>query len=167
MGGSIVLIGFMGVGKSTVGRLLAERLGFAFVDTDRLVQDRAGRTIAEIWRTDGEDAFREREHEVIAEVAVEEGRVIATGGGAPCFARNAELLRRAGAVVHLDASIETVRARTKRGRHRPLVADRTDEELAQLLEQRRDAYAAIADIRIDVGDGPPEAIVEQILEAIR
>ena len=166
MGGSIVLIGFMGAGKSTVGRLLAERLGFSFVDTDRLVQDRAGRTIAEIWRTDGEDAFRDREHDVIAEVAVKEGHVIATGGGAPCSARNADLLRHAGAVVHLDASIEIVRARTGRGRHRPLVAERTDAELEALLDERRSVYASIADITIDVTEGPPERVVDRILEAL-
>jgi shikimate kinase len=166
MGGSIVLIGFMGAGKSTVGRLLAERLGFSFVDTDRLVQDRAGRSIAEIWRTQGEDAFRDREHEVIAEVAVKEGHVIATGGGAPCAPRNAELLRRAGAVIHLDVSLEAVRARTSRGRHRPLLEGKDDADLETLLAERRVAYEAIADVTLDASAGDAPALVDEILEAI-
>jgi shikimate kinase len=167
MGGSIVLIGFMGAGKTTIGRLLADKIGFKLVDTDRLVQDRAGRTISELWRTEGEQAFRDREHQVILEVTSKEGVVIATGGGAPCFERNSELLRKAGAVVHLDASIETVKARTGKAGHRPLIAQGSDEQLTQLHAERRVKYEQLADITISVSDVTPQQAVDLILEAIR
>jgi shikimate kinase len=100
---NLVLVGLMGSGKSTVGRQLAERLGRSFIDTDAVVADRAGRTIAEIFQTDGEAAFRHMESQIIAEVTSAGGAVIATGGGAVLSAENRALMRQDSLVVWLQA----------------------------------------------------------------
>lgn len=164
MGGSIVLIGFMGAGKSTIGRGLAERLGFRFVDTDRMVIDRAGLSVTQIFRRYGEAGFRERETSVIEEVARYEGAVIATGGGAPTIERNANALKKAGPIVHLDVDIETVRNRTKRSAsRRPLLKDRSAKDVAQLLEQRRKIYEDLADLTIDTVGKDTDQVVTEIM----
>jgi shikimate kinase len=167
MAGSIVLIGFMGAGKSTVGRTLAGRLDMEFIDTDRLVVERTGRTIADIWRTDGEDAFRDREHAAVQTACEEVGRVIATGGGAVLHERNLKLLREAGPIVYLQVSLDQVEARLGVGSGRPLMADRTTAQRESLLAERAVTYDRIADIAIDTDDRSPDEVVEAIVEALR
>src|SRR5215510_3732526 len=100
---NVVLIGFMGSGKSAVGRALAERIGYRLFDTDAMVEQHAGRTIAEIWDVEGEDGFRSREHEAVLHACAGTGRVIACGGGAVLNIRNYGVLKGAGTVVYLRA----------------------------------------------------------------
>lgn len=168
MGGSIVLIGFMGAGKSTVGRLLADRLGFTFVDTDRIAEDLAdGRSVAEIWRAEGEEGFRAFEQQAIQRAVTEPGRVIATGGGAILTAANRKRLRDAGAIVHLRVDADEVRRRVKRSAGRPLLAGRSRAEADELLEERERHYMRSADLTIDTTGRSPDEVVDQIIEGLR
>ena len=158
----IYLAGHMGSGKSTVGRLLAERLGWDFVDLDDAIEALAGRTIAAVFESDGEEAFRDFEHAALraqtAEVRCGRPRVVALGGGTFAFARNRDLLDGAGLSVWLDASAEALWERVRGADHRPLAQDR--EAFAALLESRRESYA-LADMRVDAGQAP-EASAEAI-----
>jgi len=162
----IVLVGMMGVGKTSVGRPLAERLGLPFMDVDEEVARAAGLTIEEIFERYGEAAFREREREAIARLAAGSAQVIAAGGGA--FAEDASraLLLESCTVVWLDAGVETLARRVGRdGRERPLLAGRDPHAaLAELAERRRPLYAA-AHLRIEA-EGPVEAIVEAVIAAL-
>src|SRR5215207_2942474 len=165
----IVLVGMMGVGKTSVGRPLAERLGLPFMDVDEEVARAAGLTIEEIFERYGEAAFREREREAIARLAAGSAQVIAAGGGA--FAEDASraLLLESCTVVWLDAGVETLVRRVGRdgldGRERPLLAGRDPHAaLAELAERRRPLYAA-AHLRIEA-EGPVEAIVEAVIAAL-
>ena len=146
--GHLFLIGFSYTGKSSAGRLAAERLGMPFVDLDERIERRAGRPIPEIFQADGEPAFRALEHETLAEVCAEGGAVVATGGGVPVDAENRRLMRESGAVVLLEAKPETIRARqaTAEGESRPMLADGDPlERITQLKAERQAAYADAAD----------------------
>ena len=138
----IVLTGFMGTGKSTVGRLLAQRLGYEWVDTDDLIERRHG-PIADIFQTAGEDAFRRHERNVVAELAERTGRVISTGGKLMLDPVNAALLADA-AVFCLTADVDTIVARTKANATlRPLLAgEDATARIAALLDERAVGYAA-------------------------
>lgn len=163
---NIVLIGLMGSGKSAVGRLLAERLGRPFIDTDQWIEEQAGRTIADLFETQGEAAFREREAQVIAAVAARDGQVIATGGGAVLRLENREALRRTGLVIWLDAPPEALyhRARTQGLERRPLLAGPNPlGRLRALAESRAGAYQAAAHLRVKTDSKLPAAIVEEIV----
>jgi shikimate kinase len=165
--GGIVLTGFMGTGKSEVGRRLARRLGRAFVDTDQLVEARAGKSVAAIFADDGEPVFRRLEREAVAEAASRSEAVIAVGGGAVLDATNVVRLRGAGALVCLTARPETILARVGDVAHRPLLA--TDDPrgaIARLLADRSAAYAAAADLTIDTSDRTVDEVVEEIRERL-
>jgi shikimate kinase len=147
----VVLVGLMGVGKSTVGRRLAKELGRPFADVDEQVELRAGATIPQIFRTDGEDRFRRIETETLADLL---GRpsplVIAAGGGAVTGAANRAALAAAGAyVVWLRASAEFLAGRTD-PTHRPLLADDPEGTLGRLLAERTPYYEEVADVAVDV-----------------
>ncbi len=118
---NLALVGFMGSGKSTVGRLVAQDLDFQFVDTDSLIEEKAGIPITEIFSTEGEQAFRQLERETILELAKEEKRVIATGGGAIMNPENLASLKSHALVVCLWANAESIHERTKHQTHRPLL----------------------------------------------
>lgn len=141
---NLVLAGFMGTGKSCVGRLLAERMGREFVDMDTWIEQRAGKSIPEIFRDDGEPAFRRLEREVAADLSQPRSLVIATGGGAVLDAENVDALQRGGVLICLTAEPETVLARVRSGRHRPLLegAD-LDQTIRARLSERAAAYAAL------------------------
>jgi shikimate kinase len=162
----IFLVGFMGAGKTTVGRLLAQRLHLPFVDLDDLIREREGRDIAEIFRQSGEEYFRSVESECLRDLvqgaASETPRVIALGGGAFVRAENAALLRQTGApVVFLDASVDELRRRCAgAGAERPLFRD--ENQFRQLYEARRGGYMA-ADLRVETGGKTPEQVVEDLL----
>ncbi len=146
--GHLFLIGFSYTGKSSAGRLAAERLGMPFVDLDERIERRAGRPIPEIFQADGEPAFRALEREALAEVCAESGTVVATGGGVPVDAENRRLMRESGMVVLLEAKPETVRARQQaaEGESRPMLAGGDPlERIAQLKAERQAAYADAAD----------------------
>ena len=142
-GRNIVLIGLMGAGKTAVGRLVAERLGRPFVDTDDVVAAEAGRTVAEIFAVEGERGFRAREAEAVRHVAALRGQVVAVGGGAVLDPDNVTHLRATGDLVLLDAPAETLAERIDDPSSRPLLhgADPVDR-LAELRRSRDAAYAA-------------------------
>lgn len=163
---NIVLVGLMGSGKSAVGRLLAEKLGRPFVDTDALVEEEAGRSIPDIFVSEGEAAFREREAKVIAAVTARDGQVIATGGGAVLRPENREALRRTGLVIWLDAPPEALyhRAKAQGVDRRPLLAGSDPlGRLTAMASDRAPAYQAAAHARVATDDRRPAAIADEIV----
>lgn len=163
MNNTIYLVGFMGSGKSTVGRRLAERLGLEFVDLDDDIEAAAGRTIADIFAADGEAAFRDAEHAALR-ARVGGGAVVALGGGAFTFARNRELMRGAGRSVWLDCPYELALRRVSGFGHRPLAKDPV--QFRALFEKRVADYS-LADVRVPIVDDDLEGAVQAILEAVR
>ena len=154
---NIVLIGYRGSGKSSIGKRLAARLGMDFVDTDPLIVERAGRTIREIFQAEGEAGFRRREAEVIAEAAARANVVIAAGGGAILRPENVAALQRGGKVVWLKASPEVlfahIQADAGTAATRPnLTASGGLEEVRKVLEARTPLYQAAADVSLEVTD---------------
>jgi shikimate kinase len=147
---NIVLIGFMGSGKSSVGRLIAQRLGFQFIDTDALIVERAGLPIAEIFARQGEASFREQETAVLRSLGMWNRGVISTGGGIVLREENRTLLQALGFVVWLTANEEVLFERVSRNRKRPLL-DTADPRatLHELLEQRRPLYEGNAQFSLD------------------
>ncbi|MBC7542355.1 MAG: 3-dehydroquinate synthase [Candidatus Sericytochromatia bacterium] len=138
---NLVLTGFMGAGKSTTGKALATALGRPFFDVDAHVERLSGRTIAQIFASDGEAAFRDLESAVIREVTARQGQVIATGGGALLRPDNVQALCATGVLIHLDASLDTVQARIGPATHRPLAND--PGGLARLATTRKAVYAQV------------------------
>jgi shikimate kinase len=164
----IVLVGLMGVGKSTVGRRLAKRLGLPFVDSDSAIEDAAGgATAAEVFDLFGEADFRDGERRLVARLVAGGRRVIATGGGAFVDPSTRALLKERAVTVWLDAPVEVLAERTGRRDTRPLlrVGDRA-ETLARLDAERRADYAE-ADIHVRSGNGAHGDVVEAIVAALR
>jgi shikimate kinase len=150
--GNIFLVGLMGAGKTTVGRLLARRLKLRFFDTDLEIERRCGVKIPVIFEVEGEAGFRLREQQVIAELAAMEGIVLATGGGAVLACDSRRQLASRGTVVYLNARPEDLYQRVRHDRNRPLLA--TADPLARLrqLHAERDAlYRSVADLVVDTG----------------
>ncbi|MBI2687976.1 MAG: shikimate kinase [Acidobacteria bacterium] len=165
MNSAIYLVGFMGSGKSTVGKRLAETLGRPFVDLDDDIEAAAGKAIATIFIDDGECAFRDAEHAALrARVERGEAIVLALGGGAFAYARNRDVLAGAGRSVWLDCPFETALRRVAGFAHRPLARDA--ERFRELFEKRVPDYA-LADVRVPVESDDPDATVRAILEALR
>jgi shikimate kinase len=164
---NVVLTGFMGTGKTTVGRLLAERLGYEFVDTDSIIEDREG-PIPEIFRDRGEGEFRRLERVVTDELAARDGLVVATGGRLMVDPFNAARLGVTGDVFCLTASVDTIVARITADdvmHERPLlVADDVTERISDLLAERADAYARFAQVDTDGRD--PVAVADLIIRAL-
>ncbi len=164
----VVLIGLMGAGKSTVGPIVAARMGRPFVDTDEIVEATAGRTVAEIFATDGEGEFRAMERVAVADAcASPEPLVISCGGGAALDRANRRVLGASGVVVWLRASPERLAARVAETGDRPLLADGSPVETLRRLEAlRAGAYEAVADVAIDTESSTPEAVAERVLEEV-
>jgi shikimate kinase len=160
---NVILTGFMGTGKSTVGRLLAAQLGCTFVDTDDLIVARDGRSIAAIFREDGETAFRCWEARITEELAGQSGLVIATGGRLMLDDRNAAALAENGRVFCLTAVPETIVARLlEDGGKRPLLAvPHPAREIERLLEERQGGYGRFR--QIDTDNKTPDQIAAEIL----
>lgn len=160
----LLLIGMMGAGKSTVGRMLARRLGWSYLDSDAQVEAMTGSTVPELFATRGEDAFRAEESRALAEaVAVDEPRVISVAGGAVLSAANRALLGSAGTVVWLRADPATLAARVGAGEGRPLLGDDPAGSLASLDAVRRPVYAQVADVVVDVDGHSPDEVVAAVL----
>ena len=140
---SIVLCGFMGCGKTTIGRVLAKRLGYRFADTDDMLTAQTGQSISQIFAESGESHFRDLEHQVVQRAARLSRHVISTGGGVMTFERNAQLLSERAFVIHIHRSFEdcykTIRQRTDRP-----IGSKSREELLQLYETRFAAYEKYA-----------------------
>lgn len=165
---NVALFGFMGVGKSAVGRMLAEELRLSFVDLDEEIIARAGRSIESIFKEDGEAAFRETERAVTQEHAALDGQVIACGGGTVIDPVNLENLRRASTMVLLTAEPEVILQRVEaEGSVRPLlnVDDRLGK-IMDLLSERWPVYVEAADIIVDTSEHTPQAVVSIIIEEI-
>lgn len=166
---NVVLIGFMGTGKTEIGQLLARRLGWTFIDTDRRVESREGATVAQIFARRGEEYFRTVEAAVVAEVASRRDAVIGTGGGVVLKPENMMHLRRGGWIVSLTASVDALVERIGEGKTRPLLRGGVGgvrEQVVRLLDQRRPLYRD-ADLLVDVSDASPERVVEAIVAFLR
>jgi len=149
---NLVLIGFMGSGKSSIGRILATKLGFHLLDTDALVVEAAGMQITDIFKWKGEEGFREYEAKALAYLVDRnaKGAVVATGGGIVTRESNLPLLHRLGFVVQLTASEEVIFERVSRNKARPLLhTPNPRETVSELLSRRAPLYAAAADYTID------------------
>jgi shikimate kinase len=164
---NLILVGPMGAGKSTIGRLLAKELRVPFKDSDKEIEQRTGADIPWIFDVEGEAGFREREQAVIAELCELDGMVLATGGGAVMRADNRAALRHGGRVVYLHATVEQQIDRTSRDRNRPLLRNADPGKvLRELLAVRDPLYREIADIIVETDDRPPRLVVQEILERL-
>jgi len=155
----------MGAGKSTVGRLLARRCGFDFIDCDRELEARSGVTIATIFELEGEESFRRREAALIDELTQRPRIVLATGGGAILSEENRRHLRGRGLVIYLRASIDEILRRTQKDRARPLLqtTDRRSR-VSQLLAEREALYEGIAHVTVQSSSGNPNRLVAKLLQ---
>jgi shikimate kinase len=162
----IYLVGFMGAGKSTVGRALAHRLRWPFRDLDREVERYAGATVPELIEQRGEEAFRVLEHEALERLSARPRAVVATGGGAFCRPENVELMKRTGTCVWLDPPLEVLFERVERSaRSRPLFVDR--ERATALFAARRSWYGQ-AHLHIDTtGVNDVERVVDLVVEGLK
>ncbi len=164
---NLALIGFMGTGKTSVGRLAAEQLRFEFLDTDEMIQMRTGRTISDIFTTDGEPAFRALEREVVAELADFERTLISTGGGLPTNPENLEALKSHALVVCLWASPEKIWERVRSQSHRPLLHDPDPQKkIRELLEIRAPFYRQ-ADVLINTDLRSAREVAQQVILQFR
>jgi shikimate kinase len=162
---SVFLIGMMGAGKTTVGRLLAQALGFEFVDADRELEARNGVLIATIFSVEGEEGFRRREAALLDELTQRPGIVLATGGGAVLNAESRRHLRDRGLVIYLRASAEEIQRRTRHDRSRPLLQTADPEGVIEaLLTQREPLYAETAQLTFQSGSANPRRLVRRLLD---
>lgn len=151
----------MGCGKTTIGRIIARKLSLDFIDTDKLIEEKEGRIIREIFDTDGEGYFRDREHEICAELSNEDNMVIATGGGALTFDRNKEVLSKNGRIIFIDVDLDTIIKRIGNDSRRPLL----NNETRALFDKRNPIYKKNCDFTITVrGDVSAREIADNIIE---
>jgi shikimate kinase/3-dehydroquinate synthase len=162
---NVVLYGFMGAGKTAVGQKLARLLGWPFLDTDRMVEEQAGKPIPRIFDEQGEAAFRALEREAVARAARVRPAVVACGGGAVLDPSNAEVLRSCGHMVWLRAGLEPLLARAASG-DRPLLRGSSRTRAAQLLEERTPRYQALADVAVDTDGLEVDEVARRVLEEV-
>ncbi len=167
-GRKIILIGYMGAGKTTLGRYLAEKNAYDFLDTDAYIIEKAGMSINEIFRVHGENYFRNLETEMLGELIQKNGNmVIATGGGLPLREENQTLLHELGTVCYLRACPDTIYDRVKSSTDRPLLAcDNPYEKICNMLKARTPVYESAADICLDTDDMTAEEAAGKIMEAV-
>jgi shikimate kinase len=165
MTGNVILVGFMGAGKSSVGRILATRLGRCFVETDEMITAREGRPIPEIFAEKGEAHFRALEDEAVRLLALKRGEVIATGGGLPCRDGRLEALRAIGTVVWLSGDFGALYERALRGGDRPMLSGKTREQAEALYETRKPFYAK-ADLAVDTTGLNPDQVAARVTAAL-
>jgi len=166
--GNIFLVGLMGAGKTTVGKLIARHLNRPFVDSDHEIEKRTGVNIPLIFELEGEAGFRTRETAVIEELTGQRNIVLATGGGAILSQRNRDNLRRNGTVIYLRAKVEDLWQRTRHDKNRPLLQTADPQaKLRELFTLRDPLYCEIADIIVDSGAQSVHALVHQIEEQLK
>ena len=164
---NVVLIGFMGSGKSTVGNRLARRLGYKFIDTDNEIEEVTGLTVARIFAKYGVKRFRGEEALLVSKLANKERLVIATGGGLVLRPVNVDQLKKNGILIGLQASPETICQRVRSKTTRPLLAKRSlRETVERLLEERKDAYG-VAEFTVKVDPLTPDQIVDIIYQYLK
>jgi len=165
---NIILIGFMGVGKSEIGRGLAARLGINYIDTDETIEKTEGRKVSEIFEKDGEPHFRDLETEVIKTLEDYDNFVISTGGGIVLREENVKMLKEIGPLVLLTAKAEVIYRRLKEAKDRPLLEQGDKmEKIVEILDARYPAYEKAADFKVDTSNIIPEAAVEEIIKWIK
>ena len=164
---SIFLVGMMAVGKTTIGKLLAEELSYSFYDTDDVIRKRSGADIPWIFEVEGEKGFRDREQQVIEEFTQKPSVVLATGGGAIVRESNRKVLAARGFVVYLFADLDTLATRASIGDQRPMLANRDLKgRLADLIAERGPMYSEVADIRIESASSHPQKTVRELLREL-
>lgn len=164
----VFLIGPMGVGKTTIGRMLARELGLKFYDCDLEIERRSGADIAWIFDVEGEAGFRDREAQVLADLTELDGALIATGGGAVLRAENRRHMAERGIVVHLDTHIDLLVKRTSRDKKRPLLQNANPRAVLEKIKRDRDPlYREIADIHVYVGDNSSRRAVTQAMALLK
>ena len=163
---NIFLIGYMGSGKTTLGRMLAPRLNMSFIDLDAFIEQRHFKTISQLFEEKGEDEFRKIEHNALLEVSYFENTVISTGGGAPCFFDNMDIMNANGLTVYLQLSPQKLLRNLKKGKaKRPLIKNKNDEELLHFIEEnveKRKLFYEQAKLIVS-----PEEDVEEIVQQIK
>jgi shikimate kinase len=164
--GNVILVGFMGAGKSACGRLLARRLGRCFVETDDMIVARDGRPIPEIFRQDGEETFRRLESEALDALRLKSDDVIATGGGLPCLEGRMEALRALGTVVWLRGDLDELLARARRTGQRPMLDGRTLAEI-EALHRAREPYYARAHLTVSTAGLTVDQVVSRVMKVLR
>ncbi|HEX5344138.1 MAG TPA: bifunctional shikimate kinase/3-dehydroquinate synthase AroKB [Duganella sp.] len=161
---NVFLVGLMGAGKTTIGRILARKLGLKFVDSDHEIEARTGASIPWIFEIEGEASFRRREADVIRELTGQSGLVLATGGGAILNADNRAFLKARGTVIYLRASVHSILQRTAHDKNRPLLQTADPrKKLEELMQVRDPLYMEIADLVIDTGRPNVQSMVQTIL----
>lgn len=168
----IFLVGYMGCGKSSIGRALASRLNIQFLDMDPLIEQHCGKSIREIFASEGEEGFRLHEKEVLAEIVAEQQKcIVATGGGAPCFYDNMEVMNRAGVTVYFQMSPEKLAGRLEHGKaKRPLLQDKSQEELIDFIRanvEKRETYYLQAKLIIQCDGVSDEYIADHIVRYLQ
>ncbi len=160
----LFLVGPMGSGKTEVGRELSSRTGLPFIDIDKLVEERLGMTVSEVFRTKGEEAFRDAESGVLEEVAAGEEAVVACGGGAVLRAENISIMRRGGMVVYLRVSPEEAARRIGSARGRPLLEGAEDMalRLGSIMGNREMLYRGAAHAEVDTDGRLPREVAEEV-----
>jgi len=165
---NIALYGFMGVGKTTIGSILAEKLDYDFIDVDTEIERETGNSINEIFKLHGEAFFRKLESDIIRELSNKDRLVIACGGGAVTNIENAETLQKSSKMIYLTASIDEIVDRTKGESTRPLLNVANPVEAAsELYENRKPIYVRYADLEVDTTDKTIEEVVALVLERIK
>jgi len=159
----IFLIGFMGSGKTTIGKCLAERIGFDFVDTDSFIEMQQGMAVSELFAQHGEAAFREMEHNILLEIQKLDCAVVSTGGGMPCYGNNMDIMRSGGKVVYLKTSPQALTHRLFcLHNERPLIKGKTEEELQQYIVEKlseREPFYSRAHIIVQTENFSMEALL--------
>ncbi|GFO63895.1 shikimate kinase [Geomonas paludis] len=161
---NIFLTGFMGCGKTSVGQVLAQRLGWSFVDLDQVIVEQAGRSIKEIFAEEGEPFFRALESTTLERVATGAGQVVSTGGGVVIAPANRTVMRSHGCIVNLTATVETIAQRVSGDSERPLLADDASVLKIRTMLENREQFYADADVRIDTTGKDIAAVADEVLD---
>ena len=166
----IYLIGYMGSGKTTIGRSLAKKLNFQFIDTDLFIENRQKKTVSEIFSEKGEDVFRQMEHMALEEISSFENVIISTGGGAPCFHNNMELMNNSGFTIYLKSSPEELTKRLNKSKNkRPLLKEKTPEQMLTFIAEnleKRDYYYNQAQLTFDAGQMLTKSDINNMIDQL-
>jgi len=164
---NVFLVGFMGAGKTTVGRLLAEKTGYEYLDADEVIEKNAGKSITQIFADHGEDYFRDLETQSLKSLAAQQNHVIATGGGVVMREENWQAMKSGGVTVYLKAPIEIIWERIKHSTTRPLLQVDNPLETARELLGRRESMYQKADLIVDTEHLSVEGAADELLKSLK